>query len=143
MDYARLVNRTRAGYPKGSPLELLAKEAGNSLYGKTGQGVGEMKTEPANRRVFDSRSGESRTLPPSRITCPLLAAHTSGLPRAVLSEIISRLPPHVRVLSATTDGWLSESPRTRPARRHLARFANTSRGCAPSWTPPAPTKSSR
>ena len=65
VDYAGLVNRTRASYPKGSPLELLAKEAGNSLYGKTGQGVGGMKTEPANRRVFDSRSGESRPLPPA------------------------------------------------------------------------------
>jgi hypothetical protein len=108
VDYARLVNRTRASYPKGSPLELLAKEAGNSLYGETGQGVGEMKTAPANRRVFDSRSGESHPLPPSPITCPIVAAHTSGLPRAVVSEILGRLPPHVRVLSATTDGWLSD-----------------------------------
>jgi hypothetical protein len=108
VDYARLVNRTRAGYLKGSPLELLAKEAGNSLYGKTGQGVGGMKTAPANRRVFDSRSGESHPLPPSPITCPIVAAHTSGLPRAVVSEILGRLPPHVRVLSATTDGWLSD-----------------------------------
>ena len=129
VDYARLVNRTRAGYPKGSPLELLAKEAGNSLYGKTGQGVGEMKTAPANRRVFDSRSGESRPLPPSPITCPLVAAHTSGLPRAVVSEILSRLPPHVRVLSATTDGWLSDvteeearAAASGPVCRHFARL---------------------
>src|SRR4051812_35810240 len=71
VDYARPVNRTRAGYLKGSPLELLAKKAGNSLYGKTGQGVGEMKTTPTKRRAFDSRSGESRLLPPSRITSPL------------------------------------------------------------------------
>ena len=34
---------------------------------------------------------------------------TSGLPRAVLSEILSRLPAHVRVLSATTDGWISDA----------------------------------
>ena len=129
VDYARLVNRTRACYPKGSPLELLAKEAGNSLYGKTGQGVGEMKTAPAKRRVFDSRSGESRPLPPSRITCPIVAAHTSGLPRAVLSEILSLLPPHVRVLSATTDGWLSDATEEEaraaasgPVCRHFARL---------------------
>jgi hypothetical protein len=129
VDYAGLVNRTRASYPKGSPLELLAKEAGNSLYGKTGQGVGGMKTEPANRRVFDSRSGESRPLPPSRITCPIVAAHTSGLPRAVVSEILSRLPPHVRVLSTTTDGWLSDiteeearAAASGPVCRHFAKL---------------------
>ena len=43
----------------------------------------------------------------SRITQPLVAALTTGLLRAVLSEIIANLPQHVTVFTATTDGWLS------------------------------------
>ena len=88
--------------------ELMAKEAGNSLYGKAAQAVGNMKTVPEGQRFFDTRDGASKPLPPSKITCPILAAYASGLPRAVLSEILGRLPKHVRVLSATTDGWLSD-----------------------------------
>ena len=38
---------------------------------------------------------------------PLVAAMTTGLLRAVLSEIVANLPPHVTVFTATTDGWLS------------------------------------
>ena len=108
-DFAQLVNRERAAHTKGSVFELLAKECGNSVYGKLGQGVGEMKSIPDNIRLFDTRDGSRHSLPPSVITCPLLAAMTSGLPRAVLSEILSRLPAHVRVLSATTDGWISDA----------------------------------
>ena len=108
-DFAQLVNRERAAHRKGSVFELLAKECGNSVYGKLGQGVGEMKSIPDNIRLFDTRDGSRHSLPPSVITCPLLAAMTSGLPRAVLSEILSRLPAHVRVLSATTDGWISDA----------------------------------
>ena len=91
-DFAQFINRERAAYPKGSVFELLAKEAGNSLYGKLGQGVGGMKSIRENIRLFDTRDGSRHALPPSSITCPLLAAMTSGLPRAVLSEILSRLP---------------------------------------------------
>ena len=108
-DFAQLVNRERAAHAKGSVFELMAKEFGNSLYGKLGQGVGEMKSIPDNIRLFDTRDGSRHALPPSVITCPMLAAMTSGLPRAVLSEILSRLPAHVIVLSATTDGWISNA----------------------------------
>ena len=107
IEFARIINATRESFPKGSIEELMAKEAGNSLYGKAAQAVGNMKTVPANQRIFDTRDGASKPLPPSKITSPLLAAYTSGLPRAALSEILGNLP-HVRVLSATTDGWLSD-----------------------------------
>jgi hypothetical protein len=46
----------------------------------------------------------------SKITQPLVAALTTGLLRAVLSEIIANLPAHVSVFTATTDGFLSTAP---------------------------------
>ena len=108
IEFARIIKATRESFPKGSIEELMAKEAGNSLYGKTAQAVGNMKTVSENQRIFDTRDGASKPLPPSKITSPLIAAYTSGLPRAALSEILGNLPDHVRVLSATTDGWLSD-----------------------------------
>jgi hypothetical protein len=101
------VNKARKAAGKGTPHELLAKEAGNSVYGKTGQGVSAMKTNPVVRRLFSTREGVSKPLGPSGITSPLIAAYISGTCRAVLSEILANLPDHVTVLSATTDGWLS------------------------------------
>jgi hypothetical protein len=107
-DFAALVNRERAKHGKGTLFEKLAKEAGNSIYGKLGQGVGRMKSTPEIITIFDTRDGSRGSMPPSAISCPILASLTSGLARAVLSEILSRMPDHVRVLSATTDGWLSD-----------------------------------
>jgi hypothetical protein len=107
--FAALVNRTRKSHRKKSPFELAAKECGNSIYGKTAQGVGAMKSTPIIRNVYDTREGRYEQLPPSGITAPLVAAYTSGIPRAALSEILAGLPDDARVLSATTDGLLTDA----------------------------------
>jgi hypothetical protein len=59
---------------------------------------------------FDSRSGEMKTLPPSPITNPMMAAMTTGLVRAAVSEALARLPVDAIVCSVTTDGFLSSVP---------------------------------
>jgi hypothetical protein len=107
LEFTSFINQERAKHPKGSPLELLVKEAGNSVYGKTAQAVASYKSAPRTKRTFDTRQGDMTDLDPSRITQPLVAALTTGLLRAVLSEIIAHLPPQVTVFTATTDGWLS------------------------------------
>ena len=90
----------RRSHEKGSLFELFWKELGNSTYGKTAQGLME-------KRCFDSRSGKHVNLPPSRITCAYFAGYTTSLVRATLGEILARLPLHVDVCNATTDGLLS------------------------------------
>lgn len=110
--FTTTINEIRAAHPKGSIFERMAKEIGNSLYGKIAQGVETMKARSDKnhgRRVFNTEFGEMTTLPPSAITQPILAAFTTGLVRATLSEIISRLPEHRTVYSATTDGFLTDS----------------------------------
>ncbi len=110
--FTDLINRLRQQH-KGTVFERVAKEIGNSLYGKTAQGVANMRGNLDNgagnrkRRQFNTRSGQMEDLGPSRITQPLLAAFITGLVRAVLSEQLARLPHGVVVLSATTDGFLS------------------------------------
>ena len=61
-------------------------------------------------RVFDSRAGEMKPIPLSRISQPVFAAHITGLCRAAVSELLSRLPPDAIVVSVTTDGFLADVP---------------------------------
>ncbi|MCJ2015182.1 DNA polymerase [Methylobacterium sp. J-076] len=82
---------------------LLLKEIGNSLYGKTAQGV-----HP--KRAFDPRLGRMDTMPPSVITSPWFAAFVSGFVRALLGEILAGVPKDRTVVSATTDGFLTDAP---------------------------------
>ena len=82
--------------------EKLWKEIGNSVYGKTAQGLRE-------KSVFDPRTGRGKTLPSSNLTNPFFAAHTTGFIRAVVSELIARIPAHRTVISVTTDGFLTDA----------------------------------
>ena len=114
VEFTSHINRERKKHKKGSPLELLAKEAGNSLFGKFAQGLSKHKTDGSatSKRVFDTRNGEYKALPESSMTQPALAPMITGLLRAVLSEILANLPAHVEVHSVTTDGWLSTASET-------------------------------
>jgi hypothetical protein len=101
--FTRLVQERRRAAAKGTFDDLLWKEIGNSLYGKTAQGV-------RGSQVFDPQTGRSRPVGPSAITNPWFAAYTTGLVRAVLSEVLVGVPPHRTVVSATTDGLLTNAP---------------------------------
>ncbi len=118
-EFTGIINRIRADAKASGDqvLDKLVKEVGNSAYGKTAQAVELFRTLPdegvtaqKGKRVFDSRSESMKTLPPSRITNPMLAATITGLVRAGLSEALARLPADAVVMTATTDGLLSSVP---------------------------------
>ena len=92
--------KRRKSFMKKSLEELFWKELSNGSYGKTAQGL-------RRKRVFDSRSGEHQDLPSSKVTNPYFAAYVTSFVRAALGEILSRLPLHVQVSNATTDGFLA------------------------------------
>ena len=102
--FSKSVRGHRDALPTKSVFERAWKEIGNSVYGKLAQGLRE-------KRVYDSRTDSSQILPPSRITQPYLAAYTTSLIRAVLGELLHRIPVHRTVLSVTTDGFLTNAPR--------------------------------
>lgn len=104
LSFVRLVKEKRASFPKGSIEELFWKELGNSAYGKMAQGLKE-------KRVFDTKYGINKTVGHSAISNPMYAAHTTGLIRAVLSEMMNSVPKNRTIVSVTTDGFLTNAMR--------------------------------
>ena len=100
--YVMRIRKLRGQFAKGSLDELYAKLLGNALYGKTAQGL---KT----KTVFEAKTMKSVELPHSIITNAAIAAHTTGFIRAVLSEQIASVSPHRTVISATTDGFITDA----------------------------------
>jgi hypothetical protein len=86
----------------------MLKEMANSFYGKLAQGLTE-------RQVYNF-SGESNSIPASRVTVPHYAAMTTGIVRAALAGLVAEIGTRngCRVLSATTDGAMVVVPRRFP-----------------------------
>jgi hypothetical protein len=78
----------------------LYKEIANSLYGKVAQGL-------RRKRVFDSRSGDRKELPPSKVTQAFIAGYVTGLIRAALGELINSVAEDREIISVTTDGFIT------------------------------------
>jgi len=93
-----------AAKQRGDELEdKLYKELINSFYGKFAQGL-------HKKRVFSTTEGETQDMEPSRVTQPFVAAHVTGLVRAVLSEIMNKIPEAYDIVSVTTDGFITNAP---------------------------------
>ena len=101
--FTRKIQTMRKLYPKKGLEEVMIKEIGNSVYGKLAQGL-------SNKSAFDTSTGLSKKIGPSAITNPYMAAHTTGLIRAVCGELLHRLPSHRTAVSVTTDGFLTDAP---------------------------------
>ena len=100
---AEATARRKAAKAKGDALgDKLYKEIGNSLYGKTAQGLRE-------KRAFDTRLGLTAPLPPSQITNAFIAAAVTGNVRAALAEMMNALPPPRLITSVTTDGFITDA----------------------------------
>lgn len=100
--FMQWVRQTRLTHPKGGFEERLVKEIGNSCYGKLAQGL-----QP--KTAFDIEVGYSKQMPASTITNPFFAAYTTGLARALMSEMLNGIPEHRQVVSVTTDGFLTNA----------------------------------
>ncbi|PSV56463.1 hypothetical protein [Photobacterium sp. GB-3] len=100
--FMRWVRQTRLQHVKGSFEERLVKEIGNSTYGRLAQGL-------RPKTSFDIEVGYSKQMPASTITNPFFAAYTTGLARALMSEMLNGIPERCQVVSVTTDGFLTNA----------------------------------
>lgn len=97
--FAIVIRELRSLYRRKTlPFEFI-KLLGNSLYGKTGQGF-------KGKRSFGPREMASIVVGPSRVSDAAVAALVCGFIRAVLGEILCRLPADSILVSVTTDGFL-------------------------------------
>jgi hypothetical protein len=94
--------RRRPQHPPGSLPNEMFKQLGNSLYGKLGQGL-------KGATGFNTRLDSHEKIGPSRITNPYLAAHVTGLIRALISELIASIPRKRCLISVTTDGFITNA----------------------------------
>ena len=101
-NYMKTVREMRNHHDKGSFMELLWKELGNSLYGKTAQGL-------RGKNGFNAEDGLSTPLPPSPVTNAPFAAFITGGSRALLGELLHSIPEDKTVVSVTTDGFLTNA----------------------------------
>jgi hypothetical protein len=97
--FAITTRELRAQFRRKTLAFEFVKLIGNAMYGKTGQGF-------RGKRTFGPREMGSVTVGPSRISEPAIAGLVCGLVRAVVGEILARLPAHVNAVSCTTDGMI-------------------------------------
>jgi len=110
------LNDRRWQHPDKSFENEMYKQISNSIYGKTCQGV-------KGKKAYNTRTDEHEEIGKSRITNIFVAAHITGLIRALLSELIAGIPPHYIVVSATTDSIITNCPFAEiPLTGPLARF---------------------
>ncbi|WP_348696469.1 hypothetical protein [Duganella fentianensis] len=101
--FAAFIREQRRPYKRKTlPFEFV-KLLGNSLYGKTGQGF-------KQKRTFGPKEMDSVVVGPSRVSEAAVAGLVCGLIRAVIGEILWKLPNDVTAVSATTDGFLVDCP---------------------------------
>ena len=98
-----LLERSKAAKDAGDlgGAELF-KQLGNSIFGKTGQGL-------KGKRSYDPRTGSTTEVGRSKLTSPFVAAWVTGYVRAVLGELLSRLPGGANVVAATTDSIVHDA----------------------------------
>ena len=100
--YHQFCIEQRSQHPTGTHGNLFWKEMGNSLYGKTAQGL-------SGRRVTKAVDGTTKAISPSPVAQPFIAAFTTSFGRALMAEIMNALPDTVEVFSVLTDGFVTNA----------------------------------
>jgi len=113
------LNNRRRQHPDGSFENALYKQLGNSLYGKTCQGI-------KGKKAYNPQTDKHDEIGPSEVTNVFIASYVTGLIRALLSELIAGIPPQYPIISATTDSIITncpmeEIPLDGPVAQHLTR----------------------
>ena len=99
---ASIDKRLRARAAKSKIEEEFWKEATNSCYGKTAQGLRE-------KRAFDLRDQKSKPTKQSQITNAFYAATITSIVRAVMGEMMNAIPEDRIVFCVTTDGFITNA----------------------------------
>lgn len=100
------IQKLRRDYKKGTISNLFYKEMGNSIYGNIVKGMND-------KRKFDIKSNRTIRMDASSLSNPLIASWTTAFIRSIIGEClqgISVLQPAGKVVSVTTDGFITDVP---------------------------------
>lgn len=100
------IQKLRRDYKKGTISNLFYKEMGNSIYGNIVKGMND-------KRKFDIKSNRTIRMDASSLSNPLIASWTTAFIRSIIGEClhgISILQPAGKVVSVTTDGFITDVP---------------------------------
>jgi DNA polymerase type B, organellar and viral len=103
-DFTKVVRMRRAEAQAAGDMvgDKVWKLLGNSVYGKLGQGF-------RGTKAYNPETGKNELIGKCKITIAALAAHATGLTRAVMGEVLHRLPPGRTALNCVTDGLLTNA----------------------------------
>lgn len=96
------IQTKRSEHQKGTVLNLLYKEMGNSIYGNVVRGM-------SNKKSFDTKSGKMLRVGATEISNPILASWTTAFVRSVIGECLHNISKlGGKVVSVTTDGFITD-----------------------------------
>jgi hypothetical protein len=95
------IQKLRRENKKGTILNLLYKEMGNSIYGNLVRAM-------SNKKSFDSLTGQFIKVPGTELSNPILASWTTAFIRSVVGECLHNIDKlGGKVVSVTTDGFIT------------------------------------
>ena len=103
--FIRMINELRYKQYPADMFHLenaLAKEGGNSLYGKTAQGT-------QGNKARNTTTANMELIPESQISCPFIAQQITSMARAYLREAANRLPASCEITHMITDGMCTDA----------------------------------
>ena len=94
----------RSQHAKGSILNALYKDLGNSLYGLTARGI-------SSKKRFDLKAGKTVKLEVNDLANPIICSWITSFIRSLVGELLHFLSEKGgRVVSVTTDGFITDIP---------------------------------
>lgn len=103
-DIMRDLQKKRRDHPKGSFLNQMYKQIGNSVYGQVSSGLSSKKKFDVSTKSFVRMSGGS-------LSNPILASYITGFTRAVVGECLNNISKlGGKAISVTTDGFIANVP---------------------------------
>lgn len=92
----------RAEHPKGTILNALYKELGNTQYGLTARGISYGKR-------FDLKQGKSVRLDPNEFGNPIICSWITSFIRSLVGELMHYVSNKGgKIVSVTTDGFITD-----------------------------------